>query len=163
MSFTVSKQRGFSLLEVLAALALMSFTVLYIHQGMANTVKATLRSQFRAQATALAQQKMTEVEIEVKAKGFLALRDEEKGEFKNDKLNRFVWKRRLERVDLGCFIPQAPGDEEGGGSGYFGLAAKAFEQAVRKIVVEVEWVEGTTKHKSVLSQLYVRFEDLAKL
>jgi len=136
----------------------MAVAVLGIYQGQASAVRATLRAQYRAQATALAQDKMTEIEIIAKKKGFLAIPAEEKGEFKDDKLKRFTWVRTLEKVDLGCFIPQQSKDEQ---SGFFALAARIFEQAVRKIKVEVMWTEGKNVRREILSQLYVRFEDLS--
>jgi prepilin-type N-terminal cleavage/methylation domain-containing protein len=160
MSF-YKKPYGFSLLEILMALALMATAVLGIYQGQASAVKATVRSEYRAQATALAQEKMTELEIILKKKGLQTIPEEEKGEFKNKKFERYKWIRKVTRVDLGCFIPQEV-DENGEQSSFFSLASDVFEEAVRKIQVEVEWNEGKRTHREVLTQLFVRFEDVAQ-
>ena len=39
-------------------------------------------------------------------KNFESFPEEENGEYTDDKLREFKWIRVLEKVDLGCFVPQ---------------------------------------------------------
>jgi len=155
-----SRQAGFTLLEVLLSMGLLAYLMLSVYQSQANSVSAIRGSQFRAQATALAQERMTLVEIEVKKKGFLALPREEKGEFKIEGLKDFTWIQKIEPVDLGCFLPQNQGEDSE--SGVFSIASKIFEESVRKINITVQWQEGPKTRSETLTQLYVRFEDVAR-
>ena len=155
-------RKAFSLLEILFTLVLLAITVASINQGQAGAIKTTVGAQLRAQATALAQGKMTEIELTLKRKSFLALPAEEKGDFKNERLDRFKWIRTIENVDLGCFIPQEAKEDGQEQSGFFSIAEKVFEKAVRKIMVEVTWEEGPNTRRESLTQLFVRFEDIAQ-
>lgn len=167
----MNKRRGFTLVEVIFALLILAIAVLGIIQGQSGSTRITLRSEAMAQALYLAEEKMTEMEVLLRSKTFVSLPEEEKGEFKDEKLKNFKWIRKLEKVELGCFIPQELTEGSGSGEngeapsaaqGYFGLIEKIFENAVRKIKVSVEWAEGTKTKSVELSQLYVRFKDLPR-
>lgn len=150
------------LLEVLWALVILSIAVLGFYQGQSGVVQVSVRSEHLAQAVELAQAQMSELEILAKKKNFEALPDEEKGEFKDEKLNSYRWIRKLEKIELGCFIPTPKGDEQRDASqdGQLAFAQKVFEQNIRKAVVTVEWLEGQKTRSTSLAQLLVRFEDL---
>ncbi len=159
--------QGFTLIEVLIAISIFAIAILGFHQGQAGSVKMAFRSEKRSQAYALAQQKMTELELQLKNRSFQALPEEEKGDFKDEELKAFRWIRKLERIDGGCFIPAPTEESESGsivenkgGGGLFELAQKIFEDAVRKIRVTVVWEENKKVQKATLSQLYVRWEDM---
>jgi len=160
---------GFTLVEVIFALLILSIGVLGIIQGQSGATRVVLRSEAMAQALYLAEEKMTEMEILLRSKTFVSLPDEERGEFKDEKLKNFKWVRTLEKVDLGCFVPKSltEGETESGeapsaAQGYFALIEKIFENAVRKIKVNVEWTEGNKPKSVELTQLYVRFKDLPR-
>lgn len=148
---------GFTLVEVLATVLLLAIALLGFYQGQAGSAKLSRRSEMRAQAYYLAQQKMTEIELQLKNKNFQALPDEEKGEFKEEEFKAFRWVRKLEPIEVGCFLPTPP---EGEDSGFYSMAKKIFGEAIRKIRVTVVWEENKKIQKAVLSQLYVRWDDL---
>lgn len=153
---------GFTLLEVIVALAILAVAVLGFHQGQSSVVRVTLRSESMAQAVALAQMQMTETELALKNKPFQNFLEDEKGEFKDEKLKTFTWRRQFTKVDISCFIPQQETQPEGQG-GILAIAQKVFEQSVRKIKITVVWKEGEKAREASLTQLYVRFEDLPKI
>jgi len=154
-----SQRKAFTLIEVLASLLLMALAVTGILQGQSGSVRSVVRSEAMSQALALAEEKMTEIEIELQNRNFEVLPEQESGEYQDEQLRAFTWERRLERVDLGCFIPSrdTTSTEQ---QGFFALAQNIFERSIRKIVVEVTWTEGTRPLSTVLTQLYVRFEDI---
>lgn len=153
---------GFTLVEVLASLLLMAIALTGIIQGQSGSIKSVVRSEKLTQAFYLAQQKMTDAEVELKKSNFEALPEEQKGEFEDEALKEFRWHIRYERVDLGCFLPENASDSRDQSGGFFSLAQGIFERAIRKIVVVVEWNEGETLRSAQLAQLYVRFEDIQK-
>lgn len=159
------KESGFTLVEVIFSLLILAIGVMGIIQGQSGATKVTLRSESMAQALYLAEQKMTEMEILLRSKTFISLPEEEKGEFKDEHFKAFKWNRKLEKVELGCFIPKdvsqgKEGEAQNTAQGYFALVEKIFENAVRKIKVTVEWPEGSKTKSVELTQLYVRYQDL---
>jgi len=156
---TLKPTSGFTLIEVLAALLLFALAILGITQGQSGSVNSILRSESMTQAAALAEQKMTEIELELQKKNFESMKEEEKGEYKDEKLQQFKWIRLIEPVDVGCFLPDKDdaSDEQ---QGFLSLVRKIFEKSIRKIVVRVEWMEGAKTRSTQYVQLYVRFEDL---
>jgi prepilin-type N-terminal cleavage/methylation domain-containing protein len=150
--------RGFTLIEVLVTLGLMAIAFLGFHQGQAGSVKMAVRAEMRSQAYALAQKQMTEIELQLRTKGFQGFLEEESGSFKEEEFKPFRWTRKLEKVEIGCFIP-APATE-GPEAGFYQIAQKIFTEAIRKIRVTVLWEENKRAQKISLTQLYVRWEDI---
>src|SRR5579885_184692 len=103
------RARGFTLLEIVAALSILAIAILGFQQGQSRSVRMINTAEDRAQAIGLAQMQMTEIELQLKRKGFLALPEEEKGDFKDDKLKKFKWVRKFEKVDIGCLMPGGSG------------------------------------------------------
>lgn len=153
-------QKAFTLIEVLAALALLAIALAGIVQGQSGSVKTVVRSENMIQAAYLAQEKMNEVELQLKYTNFDAFKEEESGEFANPKFSKYQWTYRLERVDVGCFLPTGQADAREAG-GIFAIAQDIFERAIRKISIEVTWNEGGRELSTELVQLFVRFEEMS--
>lgn len=156
------KSRGFTLIEVLVALMILAIALLGFRQGQSSTVKLAVQSEKQAQALTLAQKQMTETEIMLRKKNFQGMPEEEKGEFKDEAFKEYKWIRKLEKVDLGCFMPKQKG-KDANEQGVFSIFDKLFDNSVRKIRITVEWSDGKQTRSKSLTQLYVRFEDIANL
>jgi len=163
-----ANRAGFTLLEVLAALFILSIAVFGIYQGQSNLVRMTVRSEHMAQALGLAQQKMVETELELRDKSLSGLLDEETGEFKDEAFREYKWTRKLEKVSAGCMFPNPGEDSQEPGAtdplgGIASIAERVFENNVRKIRIIVSWEEGNKKREVSLNQLYVSFKELPSL
>jgi prepilin-type N-terminal cleavage/methylation domain-containing protein len=156
---TQINRRGFTLLEVIVSLAILAVALLGFNQGQTSSVRLSVRSEKLAQATGLAQQKMTELELKIVKSGLVSIPEEEKGEFQDPAFKEYTWVRKSEKVSLSCFMPKQK-KQAAGQEGYYALAEKSFESAIRKLKVTIEWQEGNKKRSTTLSQLYVRFEDI---
>lgn len=137
---------------------LMSIAFLGFYQGQAGSAKMAARAEFRSQAYALAQKQMTELEIQLRTKGFQGFGDEEEGSFKEEEFKAFRWNRKFEKVDVECFLPAPSSDSPD--AGFYQMASKIFEQTIRKIRITVLWEENKKVQKISLSQLFVRWDDL---
>ncbi|TVQ80409.1 MAG: prepilin-type N-terminal cleavage/methylation domain-containing protein [Bradymonadales bacterium] len=158
-------QKAFTLIEVIAAVSLLALALLGILQGQSGSVQSIVRSEAMAQAYLLAQQKMTELEIEVSRTNFEAIDEERTGRFEEPGLENFRWIQRLEFVEAGCFIPAPPEGAEGSGAqsaGYFGAIEDIIQQHVRRLSVEVIWEGSNRPLRANLSQLFVRFADIPR-
>lgn len=154
----LGSRKGFTLIEVLACLMIMGIAFLGFYQGQAGSAKMALRAETRAQAYALAQKQMTELELQLRNKGFQGFTDEEEGSFKEPEFKSYRWQRKFEKVDVGCFLPEPNPDTPE--AGFFQMASKIFEQTIRKMKITVAWEENKKVQRVSLTQLFVRWDDL---
>lgn len=85
-------EEGFTLLEVMAAVAVLAVTLVTLLQAQARSIRASHDVQLKSQATLLAQEKMTELELR-QAEGALNA-GEEGGEFAD--VPPYRWETRVE-------------------------------------------------------------------
>lgn len=162
MRFSPRAENAFTLVEVLASLLLMAIALTGIIQGQSGSIKTVIRSEKLSQAYLLAQQKMTDIELELQNKNFEAMPDEQKGEFKSELLKEFRWMIKLDRLDIDCFLPRSNSADGSEMAGSMQFVRDILERTTRKIVVQVEWQEGEQTRFAKLAQLYVRFQDIPK-
>jgi len=155
--------RSFTLIEVIAAVALLSLALLGIVQGQAGSVQSIVRSEALSQAYLLAQDKMTELELELLRTNFEALPAQASDTFKEPGLENFRWTTEIEAVETACFMPPQSGDLQGDGAqaaGVMGFAQQLFDNHTRKVTVRVEWLGSNRPLVAEFSQIFVRFADL---
>lgn len=133
-----AKGSGFTLLEVMVAVAILavSLTVLLTFTG--NTMIKSGRAERLTIAGMLAQQKMTEIEIDLeKAKKKREFPDErsEDGDF-DEPFEDFKWRMEIRRVEL----PAPVIGEEGGIQDMMGKQlTKEITKTVRELKLTVSW------------------------
>lgn len=137
---------------------IFAIAVLGFRYGQSGTAKMVINAERQAQALTLAQKQMAEIEIMLRNKNLSAFPDEEKGEFKDEAFKEYKWIRKLEKVNLGCFMPTQAGNNSQK-DGVTKTFEDIFNNAVRKIKVTVEWKEGNKTRSQSLSQLYVHFSE----
>lgn len=152
-------QKSFTLIEVIAALMIIAIAFTAIVQAQGGSVRTVLRSENLSQALGLAQDLMTELELQMRRQNLASFPQDESGEFQEEKLQAFRWTRKLEPVNLACFIPTGDSSQ----TGTFQAAEQIFERGVRKASVIVEWDEGRETRSAELTQLLIRFEELPQL
>jgi len=141
MSFRRRRVLGFSLLEVMVAVAILavSLTVLLTFSG--STLLKSGRAEKLLIATMLARQKMTDIEIELeKQKKKREFPDErsEDDDF-DEPFEDYKWKMDIRRIEL----PAPPIGEEGSMQQMIGKQlTKQISQTVRELKLTVMWEEG---------------------
>ncbi len=144
---------GFSLLEVLIAVAILSFSLLTLLEFQGQTMFRVGRAEKLSQATFLAHQKMGEVLLELE-KEYAQQRvfpedKEEDGEF--DKPHeKFQWEWKVRKVEI-----PTPGGEEGGPmTAMLTLVAGQIKDMVREVKVTIKWEElGKEKKIDVVTHI----------
>ncbi|MFA4875656.1 MAG: type II secretion system protein [bacterium] len=131
---------GFTLLEVMVAVAILaiSFTVLLTFSG--NTMIKSGRAEKMLTATMLARQKMTEIEIDlakaIKKNEFPEEKSDE-GKF-DDPFDEYSWKMEIKRVEL----PAPVTGEKGSMQETIGRQlTKEISKTVRELKLTVKWEE----------------------
>jgi general secretion pathway protein I len=171
------RSAGFSLLEVMVALAILGLGLTAISRSQQNSIRAANRSRMITVAVALARAKMIEVEDLAFEKGFSEFEEKEEGDFKEEGFDRFSYALQVEKVELPANLDaQSAVDMLGGGteqkgdsdsksspggmmklgaqmlSKQFDIIRNVLEQSIRRVQLKVSWQEGTaTRDITVVS------------
>ncbi len=119
-------QQGFTLVEVMIALAILAVALTLLLRGASVNVASTQRSQLMTAATELARGKMYDVEERLQEEGFQQLDVSEEGDFEEEGWEQIKWELEILKIELpnleamqGFGAPAAEGGEGGeqGGAG----------------------------------------------
>jgi general secretion pathway protein I len=165
---------GFTLLEVMVALAILGLALTAISRSQQLSIRAANRAKMMTVATMLARYKMVEVEDNLFDEGFSDFKKEDKGDFKKEGFDRFTYVLVIDKVELpqnlnaesltSMFGGSAEeekkehGDKspEGKMSTMMSMGAKmmakqlemfrnVLEQSIRRAQLKIEWKEGSKK------------------
>ncbi len=173
------RRAGFSLLEVMIAMAILAGALLGLSLSISRSVAASNHARLMTQATFLCRQVIVELEQDFIVNGFTddAIAKEEKDkEFEDKALSRFRYSYRIEKILLPSVDKiqsaatkllqdkQTTGGESkpsGGSDGslnganpamvgdFLGPVKQTLENAIRRVTVSVNWVEGGRPLQSV--------------
>jgi len=151
---------GFTLLEIMVALAILSSTLVVLIQVVTNNVRATNHSKMTTAATFLARGKMVDIEDLIYENGFTDSNEIENGNFKDQGFPFFRWEAAIERVELPSDVTQKAQDAATDKSqtakdpmsaltGMMGGLMSTFlepirlglQESVRRVTVKVFWDE----------------------
>jgi type II secretion system protein I len=151
--------RGFTLLEVMVALAILTTTLVVLLQIITNNVRATNHAKMTTAATLLARSKMTDLEDTILENGFSTDNEDDKGTFRDQGFPSFRWESAIERIELPTDLKQMAADQASdstkskdpmqaltgmmGGlmSGFMDPIRIGLEESVRRVTVRVFWDE----------------------
>ena len=93
MILAIGRSKGFTLIEIMISVAILSFGMILILQGFTHSLNILRISQNNLQATLLAEEKMAQIQIDAKKSqyGFLA---DSNGESKIDNIE-FRWQTSI--------------------------------------------------------------------
>jgi prepilin-type N-terminal cleavage/methylation domain-containing protein len=174
-----SGQGGFTLLEVMAAVAILALTLVVLLSVITNNMRATAHARLLTTATFLARGKIVSLEDGLIEKGFQDLDETDEGNFADDGFREFSWTTAIEKIqlptDMAQTAQQAAGDKSqnkdpmqaltgmvGGLMGMFVEPVRiGLQESVRRITVRVFWNERKRPEQSIEVVTYVT--DPAKL
>ena len=152
---------GFTLLEIMVAVAILSATLVVLLEIVTNNVRATNHAKLQTAATFLARNKMSDIEDQILYDGFSSDTETAHGTFKDDGYPQYRWESLIERIELPTDLAQKTKDQANDSSkeakdpmavmsGFLGGMMGAFiepiriglEESVRKVTVRVLWDES---------------------
>ena len=172
-------EEGFTLLEVMAAVAILALTLVVLLSVITNNMRATAHARMLTTATFLARGKIVSLEDTLIEKGFQDLDENDDGNFADQGFREFSWTTAIEKIqlptDMAQTAQQAAGDQSqkkdpmqaltgmvGGLMGMFIEPVRiGLQESVRRITVRVFWNERKRPEQSIEVVTYVT--DPAKL
>lgn len=165
---TAADPPGFTLVEVMVALAILALALTVVADAQQAGMRRTLRAQFVTTATMLAREKMIEVEERLYEQGFSQFEEEQAGAFEAEGMERFRYHVKIDKVELpsGLDAQALAGALGGGREGAEGSAGGAggataiggqllgsqlelfrtvLEQSIRRVSLQVLWREGRSE------------------
>lgn len=179
MSARRARAGGFTLLEVMAAVAILALTLVVLLSVISNNVRATAHARMLTTATFLARGKIVSLEDGLIEKGFQDLDENDDGNFADQGFRDFTWTTAIEKIqlptDMAQQAQQASGNQSqskdpmqaltgmiGGLMGMFIEPVRVgLQESVRRVTVRVYWNERKRPEQSVEVVTYVT--DPAKL
>ena len=167
-----ARSAGFTLLEVMLALAILGMSLSVLIRSQQLSVRAANRSKLMSVAVMLARYTMVEVEDKLFEDGFSDFDQEETGDYEEEGFKRYSFKLKVDKVELPTNVnADSLSGMLGGGSSdssgttstssssssstspvksmgsailskQFELVKNVLEQAIRRVQVKVEWKEG---------------------
>jgi prepilin-type N-terminal cleavage/methylation domain-containing protein len=151
---------GFTLLEIMVAIAILSSTLVVMLSIVTNNVRSTNHAKMTTSATLLARTKMVDIEDEILDNGFTDNDETGTGSFKELGYPQFRWETSIERIELPPDLAQRSRDQATTQSqdakdpmslltGFMGGMMSSFiepirnglQESVRKVTVRVLWDE----------------------
>ncbi len=132
----IRNRRGFSLLEVLIAMFILSSGVILLVNSWGSSYRKLKKTQTQFEMAALIERKMVEIEMEYKGKPLDSI-DESKEDDFGDEYPQYSWKmesRELEIPDMSSLFTSA----DGGASGELLEIIKRLTDQLSKSVKEVK-------------------------
>ncbi|MBF0492747.1 MAG: prepilin-type N-terminal cleavage/methylation domain-containing protein [Deltaproteobacteria bacterium] len=175
---------GFTLLEIMIALAILSFSLLSLYSGMGNSLRASAEAEQTEKAVQLARGRMAEIRIgldEEMARGAFPDEKEENGVFEKP-FEDYRWAYSIKKVEIPFISPQLLGKEAGldmgqaseksGSTGQNSTpgidnivnnlaqaVTKKISESIRELKVTVFWgEEGEGQDKLVLTTHLVKLK-----
>ncbi len=157
-------QSGFTLLEVIIALAIMVMAFASILAVESNSIEATVRTKQMNIVAMLARNQMTEMEYKFEGKTFEEVKKEDGGTFAAPYEN-FRWTSIIKEIEFPLLNISGPGgDESKGGEAKSGsdiaqmivkLITKFLSKSIREVTVTIFWKRGSGESNFTVATYWV--------
>ena len=166
------KTDGFTLLEVVIALAILALQISVLLQVQASSLARAAKTRDMTIATMLARAKLMDIEIELQREGFVSGEHSDTGNFSDEGHPEIRWESRVVELQLDLsLMNQICGlsGEEGAQTECDGLlgalgaplqgVADEIGQSMRLVELDVRWPDGRAEESIAVRTLMTR-EDL---
>ncbi len=154
-----NRQGGFTLLEVLIAMTILTMTLASIIGVESSAIQASARAKEYNIIAMLARNQMIETEYEIEGKQFKDVSDEAEGAFAAP-FEGYAWKRKIKELKFPNLGMGGAGGDQGGDA--LDMLAKLFTKylsdAIREVSVTILWKDGAAERNFTVSTYWVNLE-----
>lgn len=159
-------RRGFTLLEVMIAMAIMVVAFASILMVQSNSLESAAKARQMNVVGMLAKGLMVKTELEIEGKTFSEVKKEDAGQFE-DPYQDYKWAREIKEVTFPNLNLSGvgPGADSSGGAAGSGttdmtdkltkLMTKHLSKAIREVKITVSWKRGKGEQHYNLSTYWV--------
>lgn len=169
---TITAQSGFTLLEVMIAMAIMLVAFSSILAIQSSSMSSALKSRQIHEVSMLARNAMAQTEVEISGKKFEDISEELSGQF-DEPYQDYTWTRKVKEVKLPNLQGLAQAASAASGEGDSGASkddeaknsaileqmtkviTNFLSKAVREITVTVQWKRGVQVQKYEVAMYWV--------
>ena len=135
--FSLKKRQGFTLIEVVLAIVVMSSGIFILTNSWSGTYNRLRKTQIQVQLAALLERKITEIEREYKNKSLDSIDEEKEDKFGGDVPDTYSWKMQSKKLEIPD-ISAALTAQDGGANESLILLMKTFTEHLSKSIKEVK-------------------------
>ena len=152
---------GFTLLEVMIALGILTTAFAWIIMAESGSLRASSRTIRFNEIFMLAKNKMIETEEELESKSFKEVEEESEGTFEAP-LDRYSWKREITEIEFPSFV--SSDDESTRTSELMARRISNYlSESVRKVKVTIFWEKSGVEQKFDISTFWVDLKNDVKI
>ena len=141
-------QKGFTILEVMIALGILSTGVVFLINTSGNNVRLAHRAQELDLATNLARIQMGHIEESFLTEGFDVFETEDSGDFSSYGYEKIQWHASFEKIEIPQFEDADDfGDTKNLNSDFSFIISEALGKAIRKVILTLSWQVGEQKEE----------------
>ena len=156
------RRNGFSLVEVLVAMMILSGALILIANSWTGNAQRLEKARVNNTLALLLQQKMTEIEIEFRDKSIDEIDEEKAGEF--EKFPQFKWQMKSQKMEFPD-MSSALTSRKGGADELLIQMVKAVAEYINKSVKEVTVTvlyKRNAKSREIKNSITTYFVDYSK-
>lgn len=163
---------GFTLLEIMIALAILSISLLSLYDSIGNSLRASGMAKEMEEAVLLAKQRMSEIQLQLEqemALGSFPDEKEEHGDFEKP-FEKYKWSYKLKKVEIpvirpllgqgdpqdspSSIAPTTPGFQESAAN-VAELVSKKISNSLREIKLIVSWGDSEDSEEKIILTTHV--------
>jgi prepilin-type N-terminal cleavage/methylation domain-containing protein len=154
----VKSRRGFTLIEVLISLLILSGTVIVLSQTWNSSLLSIQKSRNFNTVSLLLQRKVVEFEAKYKSKTIEELPEDDKGDFGGE-FPDYKWQMKLRPFTIPPIVPPQTNGESQNAITVKILKAMAeyFEKAVREVQFTVIYNHGSKPQSFTLNTVFIDY------
>lgn len=160
LKFKLWKQKGFTLLEVLISIVIMSGALILLSNTWGGAFKSLKKGKQKYEISVLLERKLTEIELEYRNKPLTEIPDEREEDFGKDYKN-IRWKlksKKFEFPDITSMLKQRDQGSDGMSDMIFKQLTELINKSIKEVQVTIKVKEGkTTKEYSAVT-LFVDYD-----
>lgn len=130
------RKKGFTLLEVLLAMLILSGGILLLANSWGGSFMRIRKTQLSTEVAALLERKMVEVELKYKGKPLESIPEEESDDFGSD-YPQYRWAMKSQEFEMPDLTPILTA-QDGGANQQMTLVIKTLSEHLKKTVKEVK-------------------------